>query len=125
MFKVNGSFGVRLQYALNLRGVKQKELAKLTGVTEVTISRYINNIRTPDIEFVKCAARELNVDISFLMGVGESIIAVNNRQSRKHKNAKYKVIRQKDNKALFITDNGEIEALDKLFSLNEDLLVGE
>ena len=68
---MSDDFGTRLQYALRLKGIKQKELAEMTGFTQVTISRYINNQRVPDVLFIRRVVEELKVDAAFLLGNSE------------------------------------------------------
>ena len=55
------TFGSRLVHAMELRNMRQKELAKETGVTEATVSRYVNEKRRPDIDFIRDVVRVLNV----------------------------------------------------------------
>lgn len=58
----------RLQELLDKKDWKQKELAKKTGVTEVTISRYLSGERSPRVEVVKQIAEALNVSTDYLLG---------------------------------------------------------
>lgn len=41
------TMGDRIKLALEMRNMKQKELAKRVGMTEVTISRYVTGDREP------------------------------------------------------------------------------
>ncbi|MBS4534472.1 helix-turn-helix domain-containing protein [Clostridium sp. D2Q-14] len=61
-------FKKRLQTLLEERNMNQKELAKQSGVTEVTISRYINGSRKPRIEIVNKLAEVLNTTTDYLLG---------------------------------------------------------
>lgn len=67
------TFGDRLILALLERKMKQKELARMVGMTETTISRYINDQRMPDIVFLEKAAVLLNVSADFLLGVSDDM----------------------------------------------------
>ena len=67
------TFGDRLILALLERKMKQKELARMVGMTETTISRYINDQRMPDIVFLEKAAVLLNVRADFLLGVSDDM----------------------------------------------------
>ena len=50
---MENKFGKRLTLVMEIRNIKQKQLASITGVTEATVSRYVNDKRTPDIDFIK------------------------------------------------------------------------
>lgn len=54
------------------RGYSQKELAGLIGVTETTMSRYINGTRQPKIEILANLATVLQIDINELLGISPS-----------------------------------------------------
>ncbi|HHV42817.1 MAG TPA: helix-turn-helix domain-containing protein [Clostridiaceae bacterium] len=58
----------RLQDEIDKKGITQRELAKLTGVTEVTISRYLSGERKPRIEIIAKIAEVLNVSVDHLLG---------------------------------------------------------
>lgn len=61
-------FKKRLQTLLEEKNMNQKELAKQSGVTEVTISRYVNGSRKPRIEIVNKLAEVLNTTTDYLLG---------------------------------------------------------
>lgn len=63
--------GERIAHALEMRGMTQKELANKTRLTEVTISRYINNQRVPKATHVKTLCKALCVSADWLLGVKE------------------------------------------------------
>ena len=48
---------------LEAKGMSQRELADKVGITEVTLSRYINGNRVPKVPVAMCIARALGVDI--------------------------------------------------------------
>ena len=48
---------------LEAKGMSQRELAEKAGITEVTMSRYINGNRVPKAPVAMCIARALGVDI--------------------------------------------------------------
>lgn len=58
----------RLQKILEEKDMTQRELAKLVGVTEVTISRYLNGERKPRIEIINKIADVLNTPTDYLFG---------------------------------------------------------
>lgn len=61
-------FGSRLKSLLENQNFNQKEFADKIGITEATLSRYINNLIVPKIEIVVKMADILNVSIDFLTG---------------------------------------------------------
>ncbi|MCD7875388.1 MAG: helix-turn-helix domain-containing protein [Cloacibacillus porcorum] len=61
----------RIKDARKMRGLNQKGLADLIGVSLDTISRWENNIREPRISDIKSISEALNVSIAFLMGEEE------------------------------------------------------
>ena len=67
------NFGGRLSYVMSIRNMRQKELAKAANVTEATVSRYVNNKRSPDIDFIRAIVQILNVSADYLLGFSESI----------------------------------------------------
>lgn len=66
-------FGKRLDIALELRGVTQKELASLINTTEDTISRYVKGERMPKADVFMQICDALNVETGFLMGTKRGI----------------------------------------------------
>lgn len=73
MSSVSNDFNVnvfirRLQDILDERDMKQKELADLIGVSEVTISRYMNGERVPRIDIISSLAKALNTTTDYLLG---------------------------------------------------------
>ena len=72
--KEMNTFGERLSWLLNERGITQRELALRTGLTESAVSRYVNNQREPRADgIVKiCKALEVSADwLLCLWGVRE------------------------------------------------------
>lgn len=53
------------------QGLTLDELAKMTGTTHGTISRYENGKRTPDVEFLKKLSIALNKSADYLLGLIE------------------------------------------------------
>ncbi|MHA4807132.1 helix-turn-helix domain-containing protein [Flavitalea flava] len=47
--------------------LKQKELAKLMGLSEPKLSQILTGKRMPDIAFLKAAHQKLGIDASFLL----------------------------------------------------------
>ncbi|HWK07592.1 MAG TPA: helix-turn-helix domain-containing protein [Puia sp.] len=49
------------------RRLKQKELAKLMGLSEPKLSQILTGKRVPDVAFLKAAHQKLGIDASFLL----------------------------------------------------------
>ena len=60
------NFSSRLSLAISSSGLKQKELAKMVGVAEITISRYKNGTQTPNNATLNMLASVLNVSPAWL-----------------------------------------------------------
>lgn len=68
---MNESIGKRiLRLRLN-KDMKQKELADTVGITEATLSRYENELRSPKGEIVLKLAKALGVSSDYLLGSEE------------------------------------------------------
>ena len=63
-------FSERLKLAMNM---KQSELAAITGLTEVTISRYVNGQRTPKAHEIVKIAKALHTSSDYLLGMSEAM----------------------------------------------------
>lgn len=61
--------GLRINSALATRDMKQKELAKILGVTDNTISYYCSGSRTPKLDQLIQIAESLNVTTDYLLGL--------------------------------------------------------
>lgn len=73
--KVNDLSG-RIRMLMDQQGLSQKELAKLSNITEASLSKYLSGERTPRIDILLNIARALDVSIDLLLG-GEKT-AINN-----------------------------------------------
>ena len=62
------NIGSKISKLLENKGLTQRDLAKIVGVTEVTISRYINGIREPKGSILNDIAIALNVSSDYLLG---------------------------------------------------------
>ena len=65
--EVRRMIGDRIKSAMELRGINQKELAEKLNTSQVTVSRYVNNRRTPKPSTIVSMARVLGVTVSYLM----------------------------------------------------------
>lgn len=61
--------GKRIAEQLSKRNMTQKELAKIIGVTEATMSRYVADGRTPNGEVVANIATALHTTSDYLLGI--------------------------------------------------------
>ena len=57
---------LKIKQILEIRGLKQKWLADKIGVTEVTISNWVNNRTYPSIETLINISKVLNVEVKDL-----------------------------------------------------------
>lgn len=60
------NFSFRLSHAISSSGLKQKELAKMVGVAEITLSRYKSGAQTPNNATLNMLASVLNVSPAWL-----------------------------------------------------------
>jgi putative transcriptional regulator len=56
-----------LKRVLELKGIKQRWLADELGVTEVTISNWVNNRTYPSLETLNSISQILNIEIKELL----------------------------------------------------------
>lgn len=64
--------GERIGEVLKKRGMQQKDLANIIGVTEVVISRYITGERTPKPEMLANIATALHTTSDYLLDIENS-----------------------------------------------------
>lgn len=57
-----------LNQELQKQNITQRELANRTGLTEVSIGRYCNGQRSPNINTIVKIANELHVNTDYLLG---------------------------------------------------------
>lgn len=62
------SFSDRLTNTMSIKNISQTELAKLTGITQSSISDYINNRYKPKQDKIDLLAKALNTTPAYLMG---------------------------------------------------------
>ena len=109
---MENKFGKRLTLVMEIRNIKQKQLASITGVTVATVSRYVNDKRTPDIEFIKKVVNALNVSADFLLGFTEDMTV----HREEGPMGKYKIIREGYPEEIEIVDSELTAILDTFFS---------
>ena len=99
-------FSENLKRIREARNKKQKEIAKLIGVSEPTYSNYEKGKREPNILTIKKIAKALNVSGDELLGIrpkGKSHLLLNNKEMS-HIN-KYRELKEpRQNRVDKITD---------------------
>ncbi|MBR1911711.1 MAG: helix-turn-helix domain-containing protein [Treponema sp.] len=64
---MNISFINKVEEILRIKGMSQKELASRIGVSEVTVSRWLNGERNPSVRTVEKLAEVLETSASYLL----------------------------------------------------------
>lgn len=62
------SIGQKIEELLEEQNMSQRELSKKVGITEATMSRYINGLRVPKADILSKIANALNVTTDYLFG---------------------------------------------------------
>ena len=65
---MENKYSIRLKKLLEELDIKQNELAEKTGITEATISNYINAKQLPKLGVVEKIADILGVSVDYLLG---------------------------------------------------------
>lgn len=60
------TFCEQLNKELQVRGLRQADLVRATGISEVTISRYVNGKRVPTMSNAQKIAEALGVSVDYL-----------------------------------------------------------
>ena len=66
---IQQTMGDRIKLALEIRGMKQVDLAKRIGMTNVSICRYISGEREPRADAIVAICRTLGVSADWLLGM--------------------------------------------------------
>lgn len=66
---IKKTVGLRINSALAKCGMLQKDLAKVLGVTDNTISYYCKGVRSPQLEQLPKIAEALNTTTDYLLGI--------------------------------------------------------
>ena len=67
------AFGKYLKSLLDEKGMTQAELARRTGLTEASVSRYINGNRSPRIAQAYRMAQVIGIDMNTLIYIGKGV----------------------------------------------------
>lgn len=62
----------RLKKKMQEKGLSQRKLSLMTGITEAAISKYVSGARTPHIEIVGKLAKALDTTSDYLLGIDEN-----------------------------------------------------
>ncbi|MBQ8377458.1 MAG: helix-turn-helix transcriptional regulator [Akkermansia sp.] len=57
----------RIALAVERSGRKAKDIAAALGVSEVTMSKYVNGVSTPKNDYLISLSQELNVSVSWIL----------------------------------------------------------
>lgn len=66
-------FGDNLRDILKEQNMSRRELAQVLGVSEVTISNYINKKQMPTMEVIVNMAYELSISVDELIDFGDRV----------------------------------------------------
>lgn len=67
-------FGNRVRELMQEKKLSQKELSKLSGVSEPSLCRYVRGDTEPRMDVVKNVARAFGVSETYLLGVTEEYV---------------------------------------------------
>ena len=63
----------RVKELMEKNQISQKDLAKLSGISESSISRYLSGSKEPRMDILTNIAKALNTTVSYLLGEDETI----------------------------------------------------
>ena len=63
--------GERISREMKEKHITQREMAATVGITELTMSRYINNERVPSATVIGEIAKILDVTTDYLIGIDD------------------------------------------------------
>jgi len=58
----------RIKELMKEQSMTQKELARRSGLTEASVSKYLSGARKPQLEAIIALAKTLNTDADYLLG---------------------------------------------------------
>lgn len=76
------AFRRTLKCFIESKGLLQKDFAEEVGIKPVTLSRYINGRRNPDLIYVYKIARYFGVTIDYLLGINDDKNAIFSKEIR-------------------------------------------
>lgn len=66
-------FGDNLRDILKEQNMSRRELAQVLGISEATVSRYINKKQMPTMEVIVSMAYELSISVDELIDFGDRV----------------------------------------------------
>lgn len=66
-------FGDNLRDILKEQNISRRELAQVLGISEATVSRYINKKQMPTMEVIVNMAYELSISVDELIDFGDRV----------------------------------------------------
>ena len=63
------AFRRNLKVLINNRGMNQADMASELGMSTAALSRYLNGVRSPDLEYVIKIANYFNISVDWLLGL--------------------------------------------------------
>ena len=110
------TFGKRLEFLLDLKGIQKKQLAEELNVTPTAISNYISDNRKPDLNILAKISKFLNVNSDFLLMISDDY---KEYDSKKINNNLLNIVI--DNEILQLTEKDIEELLKKLKNIGFDV----
>ena len=68
----------KVNMLMSQRGITQKELSRLSGITESSISRYLHSNKRPRLDIVVNIAKALNVETNYLLDEEDKTVSAYN-----------------------------------------------
>lgn len=110
------TFGKRLEFLLDLKGIQKKQLAEELNVTPTAISNYISDNRKPDLNILAKISKFLNVNSDFLLMISNDY---QTQDSKKLNGDFFDIII--DNEILHLTEKDIKTLLNKLKNIGFDV----
>ena len=63
----------KVKELMTIKNINQKELSRLSGITEASVSRYLTGERTPRMDIIINFAKALGVSVEYLLDEDEKI----------------------------------------------------
>jgi transcriptional regulator with XRE-family HTH domain len=79
---MNDIFVERLSQIMKTRGINQKDLSALTGISKSAISQYLSGKFFPKTKYIEIIAEALDVDEEWLIGNSEEMASFGNNKHR-------------------------------------------
>lgn len=100
------TFNQRMKELRGEKNITLEELAKVLNTTKSTLSRYENNLRTPNADFVKQLAKYFNISIDYLLGNSDDRTTLNPKEDTPYEKIS-KLVKENEIKTLAAHFDGE------------------